>query len=55
MSGMGAMGANMLNEMLQERIGFWLALGALIVAAGAGGVAMASGGGGSASVRPDSM
>lgn len=54
MSGMGAMGANMLNEMLQERIGFWLALGALIVAAGAGGVAMASGGG-SASVRPDSM
>jgi hypothetical protein len=54
MSGMGAMGADMLNEMLQERIGFWLALGALIVAAGAGGVAMASGGG-SNSVRPDSM
>jgi len=55
MSGMGAMGENMLNEMLQERIGFWLALGALIVAAGAGGVGMAAGNGGSASVRPDSM
>lgn len=54
MGGMGAMGAQMMNELVQERIGFWLAMGALIVAAGAGGVGMA-GGAGSASVRPDSM
>jgi hypothetical protein len=48
-----AMGADMIDTMIQYRIGFWLALGALIVAAGAG--AAATTGGGSASVKPDSM
>ena len=52
--GMGAaMGADMIDTMIQYRIGFWLVLGALIVAAGAG--AAATTGGGSASVKPDSM
>jgi hypothetical protein len=52
--GMGAaMGAEMIDTMVQNRIGFWLVLGALIVAAGAGAVATTSGG--PASVKPDSM
>ncbi len=54
MSAMNQMGASMLNEMVQERLGFWLAIGGLLVAAGASGIALASKGGG-ASVRPDSM
>lgn len=56
MGAMNQMGANMVNELVQERIGFWLAIGGLLVAAGASGIALASrGGGGGASVRPDSM
>lgn len=53
--GMGGMGmaGDMIDSMVQYRIGFWLALGALVVAAGAGGVAMSSGG--ASAVRPDSM
>lgn len=38
---MDAMGQQMLDNMLQERMGYWLALIALAVAAGAGGLAMA--------------
>ncbi len=36
-------GAQMVNNMLQERFGYWVALMALAVAAGAGGIAMAGG------------
>lgn len=50
---LGGMGADMIDAMIQYRLGFWAVLGALVVAAGAGGVAMSSGG--AASVRPDSM
>jgi hypothetical protein len=54
MGGMGgAMAGEMVDSMVQYRIGLWAVLGALVVAAGAGGVAMSSSG--SASVRPDSM
>ncbi|MEZ6029977.1 MAG: hypothetical protein R3C46_09510 [Hyphomonadaceae bacterium] len=53
MAGMGGMGGDMIDSMVQYRIGFWLVLGALVVAAGAGGVAMS--GGANASARPDSM
>jgi hypothetical protein len=38
---MDAMGQQMLDNMLQERMGYWVALIALAVAAGAGGLAMA--------------
>lgn len=57
MAAMNQFGANMADQLVQERIGFWLAIGGLLVAAGASGVALASrsGGGGAASVRPDSM
>lgn len=55
MAAMNQMGANMVNELVQERIGFWLAIGGLLVAAGASGIALASRGGRGASVRPDSM
>lgn len=41
MSRMDAAGAQMINDMLQERFGYWVALMALAVAAGAGGLAMA--------------
>ena len=41
--GMGAMGAEALDGMLQERFGYWIALTALIVAAGAGALGMAGG------------
>jgi hypothetical protein len=51
--GMGEMGADMIDAMIQYRLGFWAVLGALVVAAGAGGIAMTSGG--TAAVRPDSM
>lgn len=51
--GMGGMAGDMIDSMVQYRIGFWLVLGALVVAAGAGGVAMS--GGANASARPDSM
>ncbi len=53
MGGMGSMAGEMIDSMVQYRIGFWLVLGALVVAAGAGGVAMS--GGANASARPDSM
>ena len=43
--GMGAMGQGMIDQMLQERFGYWIALGALAVAAGAGAIGMASGAG----------
>lgn len=49
----GAMAGEMIDSMVQYRIGFWAVLGALVVAAGAGGVAMTSGG--ASAVRPDSM
>jgi hypothetical protein len=49
MGGMGAMGQDMINNMLQERFGYWIVLGALIVAAGAGGLGLASAG---AQTRP---
>ena len=48
--GMSGMGAQMMNEMLQERFGYWIALSALAVAAGAGAIGMV---GGAAAVRPD--
>ena len=54
MGAMNQMGANMANELVQERIGFWLAIGGLLVAAAASGLALANRGGGAA-VRPDSM
>ncbi len=38
---MDAMGRQMVDSMLQERMGYWIALIALAVAAGAGGLAMA--------------
>lgn len=41
--GMDAMGQQMIDNMLQERAGYWAALIALAVAAGAGGLAMAGG------------
>jgi hypothetical protein len=40
---MDAMGAQMLGNMLQERFGYWIALIALGVAAGAGGLVMVGG------------
>lgn len=40
---LGAMGNDMINNMLQERYGYWIVLGALIVAASAGGIGMAGG------------
>lgn len=43
--GMGAMGQGMIDAMLQERFGYWIALGALAVAAGAGAIGMAGGAG----------
>lgn len=42
-SGMNAMGANMIDGMLQERFGYWICISALIVAAGAAGLGMAAG------------
>lgn len=50
MGSMGAMGAQMMDEMLQERFGYWIALSALAVAAGAGAIGMVSR---AAAVRPD--
>ena len=50
---MAGIGADMIDAMIQYRLGFWAVLGALVVAAGAGGVAMS--GGGASAVRPDSM
>ena len=40
---MDAMGAQMLGNMLQERFGYWIALIALGVGAGAAGLVMAGG------------
>jgi hypothetical protein len=51
--GMGAMGAQMMNEMLQERYDYWIALGALTVAAGAGAIGMAAGGAGAIRKDPE--
>lgn len=48
--GMGAMGAGMIDSMLQERFGYWIALSALAVAAGAGAIGMA---GGAGAVKPE--
>jgi hypothetical protein len=48
--GMGAMGQGMIDNMLQERFGYWIALSALAVAAGAGAIGMA---GGAGAVRQD--
>lgn len=47
---MDAMGAQMLSNMLQERFGYWIALIALGVAAGAGGLVMV---GGAAAAKPE--
>lgn len=57
MAAFNQMGAEMANQLVQERIGLWLAIGGLLVAAGASGIALASrnNGGVAASVRPDSM
>lgn len=41
--GGGAMGGQMVDNMLQERFGYWIAFSALIVAAGAGALGMAGG------------
>jgi hypothetical protein len=38
---MAGMGEDILNSMLQERFGYWIVMGALIVAAGVGGLGMA--------------
>lgn len=38
---MAGMGQDMINGMLQERYGYWIVLGALIVAAGAGALGLA--------------
>jgi hypothetical protein len=38
--GMAGMGEEILNSMVQERFGYWIVIGALIVAAGAGGLGM---------------
>lgn len=48
--GMNAMGAQAVDGMLQERFGYWIALSALFVAAGAAGLGMA---GGVPASRPD--
>ncbi len=47
---MGSMGAQMMDEMLQERFGYWIALSALAAAAGAGAIGVV---GGAGAVRPD--
>jgi hypothetical protein len=44
MSGMGGMANDMIDSMVQERFGYWIVLVALLVAAGAGGLAMAGAG-----------
>ncbi len=41
--GMGGMGAGMMDQMLQERFGYWIALSALLASAGAGAVVMTGG------------
>lgn len=50
--GMGAMGGNMMDQMLQERFGYWIAISALVVAAGAGALGMAAGGAGAVKQDP---
>jgi hypothetical protein len=50
LGGMSAMGASALDSMLQERFGYWIALGALLVAAGAGAIGMT---GGAAASKPE--
>jgi len=51
--GGGAMGAQMVDNMLQERFGYWIAFSALIVAAGAGALGMA-GGAAAGATKPES-
>ena len=51
--GGGAMGAQMVDNMLQERFGYWIAFSALIMAAGAGALGMA-GGAAAAVTKPES-
>ena len=51
--GGGAMGAQMVDNMLQERFGYWIAFSALIVAAGAGALGMA-GGAAAGAAKPES-
>jgi len=41
--GAGGMGAQMMDQMLQERFGYWIALVALLAAAGAGAIVMTGG------------
>jgi len=48
---LGAMGAQALDQMLQERFGYWIALMALAVAAGAGAIGM-TGGAAAATTKP---
>ncbi len=47
---MDGMGQDIIGSLLQERIGYWIVLGALLAAAGAGGLMLA--GAGSAAARP---
>ena len=51
--GGGGMGAQMADNMLQERFGYWIAFSALIVAAGAGALGMA-GGAAAGATKPES-
>lgn len=48
--GMDAMGQQMADSMLQERFGYWIALAALLVGAGAGAIGMT---GGAAASKPE--
>jgi hypothetical protein len=48
---LGAMGAQAVDQMLQERFGYWIALMALAVAAGAGAIGM-TGGAAAATTKP---
>jgi hypothetical protein len=51
--GIDAMGARTLDEMLQERFGYWITLGALALAAGAGALGMAGGAAGAGGTKPE--
>jgi hypothetical protein len=50
---MAGMGEDILNSMLQERFGYWIVLGALVVAAAAGGLGMAGATAAAAPTRPE--
>ncbi len=51
--GMGMMGQDIMNQILQERFGYWICLTALLVAAGAGALSMAGGVPGAAATKPE--